>query len=82
MSLNYEFTEKSEATIAAAIQLAKDYANSQVQPVHLASAMLNEDAGPAPPPGAMPKLSTSGATSLFVQAIQKAGGDQVRAVCA
>jgi ATP-dependent Clp protease ATP-binding subunit ClpB len=71
---NYHFTEKAEATLAAAIQLAKDYANSQVQPVHLASAMLNEDVAP---PGAMPK-SGAQATSLFIQAIQKAGGDQVR----
>ncbi|KIM30373.1 hypothetical protein M408DRAFT_21891 [Serendipita vermifera MAFF 305830] len=72
--MNYDFTEKTEATLAAAIQLAKDYANSQVQPVHLASAMLNEEAVPAPP-GAMPKPGIQG-TSLFVQAIQKAGGDQ------
>jgi len=26
---NYEFTEKTEQTIAAAIQLAKEYANAQ-----------------------------------------------------
>ena len=75
---NYEFTEKTEGTLAAAIQLAKDYANSQVQPVHLASATLNEDVAPAPP-GAMPK-SGAHATSLFIQAIRKAGGDQVRAL--
>ena len=74
--MNYDFTEKSEQTLAAAIQLAKDYAHSQVQPVHFASAMLNEDTGPAPP-GALPK-PTSQTGSLFVQAIQKAGGDQVR----
>ena len=73
--MNYEFTEKTEATLAAAIQLAKDYANAQVQPVHLASAMLNEDAAPAPP-GGLPKPGAQG-TSLFVQAIQRAGGDQV-----
>jgi ATP-dependent Clp protease ATP-binding subunit ClpB len=73
---NSELTEKTEATLTAAIQLAKDYANSQVQPVHLASAMLNEGVAPAPP-GAMPK-SGAQATSLFIQAIQKAGGDQVR----
>ena len=27
--MNYEFTEKTEQTIAAAIQLAKEYANAQ-----------------------------------------------------
>jgi hypothetical protein len=29
MSLNLEFTDKAQATLQAAIQLAKDYANSQ-----------------------------------------------------
>lgn len=72
--MNYDFTEKSEQTLAAAIQLAKDHAHSQVQPVHFASAMLNEDAGLSPP-GALPKPAGQGG-SLFVQAIQKAGGDQ------
>lgn len=72
--MSLEFTEKTEATLAAAIQLAKDYANAQVQPLHLASAMLNEDlaAGPA----ATSKAPAAG--SLFTQAIQKAGGDPVR----
>jgi ATP-dependent Clp protease ATP-binding subunit ClpB len=75
--MSFDFTEKTEATLAAAIQLAKDYANSQVQPVHFASVMLNEEAAPAPP-GAMPKANTSAhGTSLLVQAIQKAGGDPV-----
>ncbi len=29
MALSFEFTDKAEATLQAAIQLAKDYANSQ-----------------------------------------------------
>jgi len=29
MMMNYKFTEKNEQTIAAAIQLAKEYANAQ-----------------------------------------------------
>jgi hypothetical protein len=29
MALNFEFTDKAQATVQAAIQLAKDYANSQ-----------------------------------------------------
>jgi hypothetical protein len=29
MALNIEFTDKAQATVQAAIQLAKDYANSQ-----------------------------------------------------
>jgi ATP-dependent Clp protease ATP-binding subunit ClpB len=77
--MSFEFTEKTEVTLAAAIQLAKDYAHSQVQPLHFASVMLNEDIGPAPP-GSMPKPAGTG--SLFAQAIQKAGGDQVSAVTA
>ena len=28
MSLNFEFTDKTQETLAAAIQLAKDYANA------------------------------------------------------
>jgi hypothetical protein len=72
---NYDFTEKAEATFNAAIQLAKDYANSQVSPVHFAHVMLNEDTLPAPP-GAMPNAGNRGG-SIFTQAIQKAGGDPV-----
>ncbi|KAG8814497.1 hypothetical protein FRC17_001106 [Serendipita sp. 399] len=71
--MSYDFTERTEQTLAAAIQLAKDYANSQVQPVHFASAMLNEDQ--QVPPGGLPKPGGQN-SSLFVQAIQKAGGDQ------
>ena len=29
MALNFDFTDKAQATLQAAIQLAKDYANSQ-----------------------------------------------------
>ncbi|KAG8762497.1 hypothetical protein FRC15_008466, partial [Serendipita sp. 397] len=71
--MSYEFTERTEQTLAAALQLAKDYANSQVQPVHFASVMLNEEQQPLP--GGLPKPGGQN-TSLFIQAIQKAGGDQ------
>lgn len=60
-----EFTDKTQETLAAAIQIAKDYANSQVHPAHIAFALLNEGAG------------TQGSHSLFTSVIQKAGGDPV-----
>ncbi|KAI0348072.1 hypothetical protein BDW22DRAFT_1365491 [Trametopsis cervina] len=61
MDANFEFTDKTQATLVAAVQLAKDYANSQVLPVHIAFTLLNEgdDANP----------------SLFASVIQRAGGD-------
>ncbi|KAG8705467.1 hypothetical protein FRC08_001660 [Ceratobasidium sp. 394] len=36
--MNFEFTDKTEQTIAA----PKDHANAQVSPIHLANALLNE----------------------------------------
>ncbi|KAH8997292.1 P-loop containing nucleoside triphosphate hydrolase protein [Lactarius akahatsu] len=41
-----QFTDKAQETVQAAIQLAKDYANSQLYPVHLAFVLLNEGDGP------------------------------------
>lgn len=60
---NFEFTDKTQLTIAAAVQSAKDYANAQVHPAHLANALLNESGEGASP------------TSLFASVISKAGGD-------
>ncbi|KAK7058967.1 hypothetical protein VNI00_001591 [Paramarasmius palmivorus] len=65
MASNFDFTDKTQQSLAAAIQLAKDYANAQVHPAHIAFALLNEGAGEGGPSGA----------SLFASVIQKAGGD-------
>ncbi|CCO26830.1 Heat shock protein 104 AltName: Full=Protein aggregation-remodeling factor hsp104 [Rhizoctonia solani AG-1 IB] len=64
--MNFDFTEKTEATIAAAVQSAKDHANAQVTPFHLANALLNEGSGVA---------DNAAGTSLFASVISKAGGD-------
>lgn len=61
------FTDKTQETLAAAIQLAKDYANAQVHPAHIAFALLNESHGEA--------ATASGPHSLFQSVIDKAGGD-------
>ncbi|PSS37755.1 hypothetical protein PHLCEN_2v448 [Hermanssonia centrifuga] len=64
MASSMDFTDKTQQTLAAAIQVAKDYANSQVHPAHIAFAFLNEGAGEG-----------SSAHSLFTSVIEKAGGD-------
>ncbi|EGN99962.1 hypothetical protein SERLA73DRAFT_180301 [Serpula lacrymans var. lacrymans S7.3] len=71
--MSFEFTDKTSSSIAAAHQLAKDYANAQVHPAHIASALLNEGAGEPSMPGGL-SGGNSGA-SLFSSVIQKAGGD-------
>jgi ATP-dependent Clp protease ATP-binding subunit ClpB len=75
--MNFEFTEKTEQTVAAAIQLAKDYANAQVHPVHFASVMLNEGAAQMPGAAVDPN---AGHSSLFASVIAKAGGEPVRCI--
>ncbi|TBU35264.1 P-loop containing nucleoside triphosphate hydrolase protein [Dichomitus squalens] len=65
---NMQFTDKTQESLAAAIQLAKDYANAQVHPAHIAFALLNEGQSEGGGP------STS---SLFSSVIDKAGGDTV-----
>ncbi|KII94395.1 hypothetical protein PLICRDRAFT_675583 [Plicaturopsis crispa FD-325 SS-3] len=74
MTSNFDFTDKTQETIAGAVQLAKDYANAQVHPAHLAFVLLNEGAGDQPVPGGISSSNASG-TSLFSSVIQKAGGD-------
>jgi len=93
MSINLDqFTEKAQATVEAAIQLAKDYANSQgalldshvksadltyaVYPAHLGFVLLNENAGDEPVPGG----SSHAQIPLFASVIQKAGGDVVSTI--
>ncbi|KAJ7225520.1 P-loop containing nucleoside triphosphate hydrolase protein [Mycena pura] len=74
MASNFDFTEKAQQTIAAATQLAKDYANAQVQPIHIASALLNEGADELP--GGIPSAGGR-PSSLFVSVVSRAGGDPV-----
>ncbi|KAF9229277.1 P-loop containing nucleoside triphosphate hydrolase protein [Gyrodon lividus] len=71
MSLD-NLTDKTQQSIAAAIQLARDYANAQVHPAHLAFVLLNEgEADGAIPAG----VQASNSHSLFASVIQRAGGD-------
>ncbi|KAJ3937812.1 MAG: P-loop containing nucleoside triphosphate hydrolase protein [Lentinula lateritia] len=43
MTSNFDFTDKTQQTLANAIQCAKDYSHAQVHPAHLAFSLLNED---------------------------------------
>ena len=65
----FDFTDKAQANVAAAIKLAKDYSNPQVLPIHLAFVLLNEGAGEA--------SNGKPQQSLFASVIQKAGGETV-----
>ncbi|KAI0076097.1 hypothetical protein K474DRAFT_1772816 [Panus rudis PR-1116 ss-1] len=67
MASNFNFTDKTQESLAAAIQLAKDYANAQVYPAHIAFALLNEGAADGTP--------SAGSNSLFSSVISRAGGD-------
>ncbi|KAK7468895.1 hypothetical protein VKT23_003392 [Stygiomarasmius scandens] len=66
MASNFDFTDKTQQSLQAAIQLAKDYANAQVHPAHIAFVLLNEG-----------DPNSSNPTSLFASVIQKAGGDPI-----
>ncbi|PPQ63768.1 hypothetical protein CVT24_004310 [Panaeolus cyanescens] len=68
---NLEFTDKTQQSIAEAIQLAKDHANAQVYPAHLAFVLLNESGSEGSMPGG---TSTAGAP-LFASVVSRAGGD-------
>ncbi|KAG0252493.1 hypothetical protein BG011_006941 [Mortierella polycephala] len=58
---NFSFTEKTEKTIGQAQELAREFSNSQITPVHFVSAMLDESSeGPG--------------SSLLKSIINKAGG--------
>ncbi|KAI0321337.1 P-loop containing nucleoside triphosphate hydrolase protein [Amylostereum chailletii] len=66
MSLNLDlFTDKAQQTLQDAVQLAKDYSNSQVHPAHLAFVLLNEGSGE----------NQTSQIPLFASVIQKAGGE-------
>ncbi|KAF9586029.1 hypothetical protein BGW38_010301 [Lunasporangiospora selenospora] len=57
---NFQFTEKTEKTLGQAQELAREFSNSQITPVHIVSAMLDETEGPG--------------SSLLKSIINKAGG--------
>lgn len=57
-----DFTDKAQQSLADAIQLARDHANSQVYPAHIAFALLNDPLPDAPTP-------------LFASIISRAGAD-------
>ncbi|KAF9231706.1 P-loop containing nucleoside triphosphate hydrolase protein [Melanogaster broomeanus] len=67
-------TDKTQQSIADAIQLARDYSNAQVHPAHLAFVLLNEGQADGAIPGG---LQSSSSHSLFSSVIQRAGGDPV-----
>lgn len=71
--MSFDFTDKTQQSFSAAIQLAKDYSNSQLHSAHIAAALLNEGAADDSSDG----LSNKGRSSLFSSVIQKAGGDPV-----
>ncbi|GBE77955.1 Heat shock protein [Sparassis crispa] len=74
MASNLNFTDKTQESLGAAVQLAKDYANAQVHPAHLAFVLLNEGAGEQGLPGGV-SSQPSQSSSLFSSVIQKTGGD-------
>jgi ATP-dependent chaperone ClpB len=69
---NFDFTDKTQETIAAAIQLAKDYANAQVHPAHIGFALMNEGQSEQAVSGTAP---TSSGNTLFHSVVSQAGGD-------
>lgn len=90
MTSNMDFTDKAQATLAAAVQLAKDYANAQGKMDRYCFVLLVtnyilvapphlafallNEEAAAPIPGGVAGPS-HGNTSLFTSAIQRAGGD-------
>jgi ATP-dependent chaperone ClpB len=70
-----DFTDKTQQCLAEAIQLAKDYANAQVHPAHLAFVLLNEGPSQSPMPGG--PQPQSGGAPLFASVVSRAGGDPV-----
>jgi len=69
MSSNFDFTDRAQEVLGAAITLAKEHHSAQVHPAHLASALLHE--------GGAPAIQGGSQQSFFGSAIQKAGGDTV-----
>ena len=91
---NFDFTDKAQQCLAAAVQLAKDYANAQGMSLSspLREISDNFHAFSLVHPvhlasvlinegsGDISNGKASGSSSLFSSVIQKAGGDQVSRV--
>lgn len=85
MNSSMDFTAKTEETLSAAVQLAKDYANSQGMSRFCSSGCgikVNLRFAVQPVHIAFALLNDGAATqgagnSLFTSVIQKAGGDPV-----
>ncbi|KAJ2927131.1 hypothetical protein H1R20_g9968, partial [Candolleomyces eurysporus] len=75
MSSNFDFTEKAQQTINDAVQAAKDYANAQVFPAHIAFVLINEGQGVEAIPGGVNPQPRG--QSLFSSVVSRAGGDPV-----
>ncbi|KAJ3515406.1 hypothetical protein NLJ89_g1780 [Agrocybe chaxingu] len=73
MSSNMEFTDKTQQTLAEAIQLAKDYANAQVYPAHIAFVLINESSTGEPSVPGGPQAA--GGAPLFASVVSRVGGD-------
>ncbi|KAM6498108.1 P-loop containing nucleoside triphosphate hydrolase protein [Amanita muscaria] len=73
MAANFDFTDKAQQSVADAIQIARDHANPQVHPAHIAFALINGQNGDGSATG-----STNAATApLLTSIISRAGGDPV-----
>lgn len=90
MSLSFDFTDKAQETLAAAIQIAKDYANAQGK--HLISSTRAKNSCTVfivHPVHIAFALLNEGAGAeggpsqipLFASVIQRAGGDPVCVFC-
>ncbi|EPQ27694.1 uncharacterized protein PFL1_04832 [Pseudozyma flocculosa PF-1] len=68
---SYDFTDRAQASVSAAVQLAKDHSHAQVAPAHLALALLTDDTS-----NSQGVQSTNEASqSLFKSICSKAGVD-------
>jgi len=65
------FTDRATKALADAQELAQQYAHSQIQPVHLAVALLD----PLPDLSKDQQAPDTGSTSLFKQVVERAHGD-------
>lgn len=78
-----EFTDKAVQSIQAALQLAKDHAHPNVQPAHLALALLVDDVGvqsaaTSSRPESPSRKGPAASASLFSSVLSKVGIDAVK----
>lgn len=65
---NFDFTDKAQQSLTDALQLARDHANPQVYPAHIAFALLND---PLPDT----TTATTATSPLFASILSRAGAD-------